>query len=77
MSEDRFRKQWAEMLRAGALEIAEKADAIVGDLPLNIALSVEIRLGQSGEFPTILIMRELASRPMNEVLKSFHHVKDE
>lgn len=77
MSEDRFRKQWAEMLRAGALDIAEKAEAIVGDLPLNIALSVEIRLGQSGEFPTILVMREIASGPMNEVLKSFHSIKDE
>ena len=61
----------ADQLRAGALQIAEQAETIVGDLDLNMYIDVTIHLSSSDAkiaFPSIEIRREIASKPMNEVM---------
>lgn len=63
-------KEWAEQLRAGALEVAEKADQIVGDLTGNIEICVGIHLQTNTElitFPEITIERRLISTEARKV----------
>ena len=67
----RFQTLWAEQLRAGALQIADQAEKIVGELDMNRQLSVTIRLSPGNgqmEAPTIEIYREILSKPMLDVL---------
>lgn len=68
---NKFSRMWADQLRAGALQIAEQAETIVGDMDMNLTMDVTIHLssgnGQSF-WPSIEIRREIASKPMNEVL---------
>ena len=68
---NKFSRMWADQLRAGALQIADQAETIVGELDLNCTMSVTIHLsagnGQSF-FPSIEIRREIASKAMNDVL---------
>ena len=67
----KFQSMWAEQLRAGALQIADQAEKIVGELDLNRQLSVTIRLSPGNgqmEAPTIEIYREILSKPMLDVL---------
>lgn len=68
---NRFAQNWADQLRAGALQIAEQAETIVGDLDLNMYMDVTIHLSSRDAtiaFPSIEIRREIASKPMNEVI---------
>ena len=65
-----FKEKWAEQLRAGALEIAEKAEDIIGDLTGNAEIFVGIRLTSDNEafaYPTIEIQRVLHSHEMWKV----------
>lgn len=67
---NKFSQRWADQLRAGALQIAEQAEMIVGDLELNRKLNVTICLGPGDgtmECPVIEIRREILSRPMLDV----------
>jgi len=67
---DKFSKMWADQLRAGALEIADKAETIVSDLDLNLEMSVIIHLSPGNgqiKAPTIEIRREIFSKPMLDV----------
>lgn len=67
---NKFSQRWADQLRAGALQIAEQAETIVGDLELNRKLNVTISLGPGDgtmECPVIEIRREILSRPMLDV----------
>ena len=68
---NRFSRMWADQLRAGALQIADQAETIVGDLEQNCTMSVTIHLSAgNGEsfWPSIEIRREIASKPMNEAM---------
>lgn len=67
----KFQSMWAEQLRAGAFQIADQAEKIVGELDMNRQLSVTIRLSPGNgqmEAPTIEIYREILSKPMLDVL---------
>lgn len=69
---NRFEKMWADQLRAGALEIADKAEAIVSDIDRNLEMSVTIRLTPGNgtmKIPTIEIHREFFSKPMFDAFK--------
>ena len=68
---NKFAEGWAAQLRAGALQIAEDAEKIVGDLELNKSMDVVIHLSSgdgSARVPSIEIRREIASRPMIDVV---------
>lgn len=67
---NKFSQKWADELRAGALQIAEQAEMIVGDLELNRKLNVTISLEPGDgtmKCPVIEIHREILSRPMLDV----------
>ena len=70
---DKFSKMWADQLRAGALEIADKAEAIVSDIDRNLEMSVTIRLTPGNgtmKIPTIEIHRDFFSKPMFDAFKN-------
>ena len=72
---NKFARMWADQLRAGALQIADQAEKIVGELDLNRRLSVTIRLSPGNgqmEAPTIEIYREIASKPMFDAVVNWH-----
>lgn len=67
----KFRQHWVEELRAGALEVAEHAEDIVGNLSGNISMSVTITLGGGSGgigWPEITIERKILSRPVYTVM---------
>lgn len=68
-----WRGLWADQLRAGALEICDKASDIVGDLAGNIELRVSIvlrtRSSDAINWPEIEITRRIVSPEMNKVMK--------
>ena len=75
---NKFNQNWADTLRAGALEVAENAEKIVGDLEKGIELTVSIHLFTDTEeinFPYISIHRKIGSAPMNEA--KFEYYKRE
>lgn len=66
-----FNQGLASQLRAGALQVAEDAEKIVGELTLHQELSVTIKLGmlgQEAEWPQIVIQHAIASRPMTDAM---------
>lgn len=71
----KFNEMWASQLKAAALEVAENAESIVGELNGNIDLTVSIELASSnGEtigWPTISISRTIASRKAIEIMKLY------
>lgn len=75
---NKFNQNWADTLRAGALEVAENAEKIVGDLEKGIELTVSIHLFTDTEeinFPYISIHRKIGSAPMNKA--KFEYYKRE
>lgn len=75
MTYEQFRASWIAQLRAGALEIAENAEKIVGDLENNQELSVTFTLRTDTDeirFPTMTIYREIwPKRAAREKLKHY------
>lgn len=68
---NKFTEMWVNQLRAGALQIAEQAEEIVGDLEMNRELSVTIRLTPGDgtmKTPVFEIHREIFSKPMFDVI---------
>ena len=71
---DRFQKMLVDQLRAGALQIADQAEKIVGEIDMNREMKLTIHLS-SGDgrltAPTMEIYREILSKPMLDVLGSY------
>ena len=71
----KFLKNWAEQLRAGALEVAENAEKIVGELDRNMELTVSIHLFTNTDeinWPYISIHRKIGSAPMNKAMRDYY-----
>ena len=67
-----FNRKLAAMLRAGCLDLAERAEEIVGAVDLHQELRVTIAIGsKSGEitWPSVEIEHRVLSRPMIDAMK--------
>ena len=77
---DRFQKMWVDQLRAGALQIADQAEQIVGEIDMNREMRITIHLS-SGDgrltAPMIEIYREILSKPMLDVFVRRNDKKEE
>lgn len=76
---NKFNTNWADQLRAGALDVAENAEKIVGELERNVDLTVSIHLFCDTEeinWPYITIHRKLSSAPMNKAKRDYYKRED-
>ena len=76
---EKCRKSWAAQLRAAAAQVADQAEAIVGDLSGNVELKVSIILKAATEeinFPRLTIEREIIPHGAVKALIESHKRHD-
>lgn len=73
----RFKEDWVAQLRAAATQVADQAEAIVGDLEGNVELKVSIILKTDTEeihWPRLTIEREIV--PTGAVREKIRELKE-
>lgn len=77
---EKSRKSWVAQLRAAATQVADQAEAIVGDLSGNMELKVSIILKTATDeinFPRLTIVRDIIPfGAVKELIESYRHTDD-